>query len=140
MIVCIDTNVFVQASKAGHRLEVIFKAWFQRRFRWAISTDILAEYEEILTQNGGRQRWLQFDRVLDLAEARGDLLVHARPSYQFQLISTDMDDNKFIDCAITVDADYIITEDRHFDVLVDSGYKPRAIRPDDFIAQHLTVV
>jgi predicted nucleic acid-binding protein len=108
MIVCIDTHVLIQAAKAGHPLNVIFTGWLQRKFLWAVSNDILNEYEEILTQRSGRRRWLHFSRVLDLAEAQGGLLLHARPSLQFHVITTDLDDNKFTDCAITVSADYVI--------------------------------
>lgn len=137
MTVCIDTNVFLQASKAGHPFDVIFAAWFQRKFRWAISHDILTEYEEMLTRRSGRQRWLQFSRILDLADARGDLLVKVQPSYQFHVIAGDPDDNKFTDCAITADADYIITSDGDFDALANAGYKPQPITPEEFIRRHL---
>lgn len=137
MIVCIDTNVLVQASKAGHPMHVIFTAWFQRKFLWAVSTDILIEYEEMLTQRSGRQRWLQFSRVLDLADARGDLLLKAQPTFQFQVISSDPDDNKFCDCAITVGADFVITDDRDFAPLANAGYKPQPITPDEFIRRYL---
>jgi uncharacterized protein len=137
MIVCIDTNVLVQASKAGHPLHVIFTGWFQRKFLWAVSTDILVEYEEMLTRRSGRQRWLQFSRVVDLAEARGDLLLKVQPSFQFQIISADPDDNKFCDCAITVGADYVVTEDRDFAPLANAGYKPQPITPQEFVRRHL---
>jgi len=33
------------------------------------------------------------------------------------LIEQDADDNKFVDCALAGQADYIVTEDRHFNVL-----------------------
>lgn len=138
MIVCVDTNVLMQAAKAGHPLHAIFTGWLQRKFKWAVSNDILTEYEEMLTQRSGRQRWLQFSRVLDLAEAQGSLLIKAQPSYQFHIVTTDPDDNKFTDCAITVGADYLITEDHHFDPLADAGYKPQPINPDEFIRRHLS--
>ena len=137
MIVCIDTNVFIQASKATHPQHEIFRGWFQRKFRWALSNDILTEYEEILTQRSGRERWLQFNRVLDLAEAQGGLVVKVQPSYQFQIVTADPDDNKFTDCAITAGADYVITTDRHFKPLASAGYKPQPIAPEAFIRQHL---
>ena len=46
-------------------------------------------------------------------------------------------DDKFADCAIAAHADFIITSDQHFNVLIGSGYKPRPITPEEFIAQHL---
>lgn len=39
------------------------------------------------------------------------------PHYSFGLIKTDVDDNKFVDCAICANARYIVSEDHHFDVL-----------------------
>jgi len=37
--------------------------------------------------------------------------------YKWHLIDTDADDNKYCDCAIAGGADYVITEDNHFNVL-----------------------
>ena len=103
-----------------------------------ISNDILTEYEEMLTQRSGSQRWLQFCRALDLADARGDLLLKVNPSFQFHVVAGDPDDNKFTDCAITADADYVITSDHHLDALENAGYKPQPITPEKFIRRHLS--
>ena len=37
--------------------------------------------------------------------------------FHFGLIKTDVDDNKFVDCAIQANAHYIVTNDHHYDVL-----------------------
>jgi len=137
MIVCIDTNVLLQAVNPDHHFHTIFDGWFQRRFRWAVSNDVLMEYEEIITRQSGRHRWLQFVHILDLAEARGHLIMSVAPSYHFHIVADDPDDNKFIDCAITADADYVITEDKHFSPLADAGYKSLPITPQEFIRRHL---
>jgi predicted nucleic acid-binding protein len=34
----------------------------------------------------------------------------------------DPDDNKFSDCAIAAGANYLVTEDKHFDVLKEIGF------------------
>lgn len=39
--------------------------------------------------------------------------LRVKPNYRFNLITTDPDDNKFVDCAIT----YIVSNDRHFEEL-----------------------
>ena len=36
------------------------------------------------------------------------------PYYKFNLIKSDPDDNKFVDCAGIANAKFIVTEDRHF--------------------------
>lgn len=41
------------------------------------------------------------------------------PQFHFELITSDKDDNKFVDYAIAANATYIVSEDKHFDVLKD---------------------
>ena len=59
------------------------------------------------------------------------------PSYRFRAITGDADDDAFADCAIVADADYIITEDHHFDAMRGSGYQPQPVTPEEFIRRHL---
>ena len=137
MIVVIDTNVVSVMFRASHACRPILDAWTSGRFAWAITTEILLEYEEVLSRLGqpGRARSL-LDAVDQVAEARGNLL-RISPSFRFQLIADDADDDKFADCAIAAGADYIITNDRHFDALKTAGYKPQPITPEEFIRRHL---
>jgi len=44
------------------------------------------------------------------------------PYYKWNLISADPEDNKFADCALNAGADYIVTNDRHFNVLKSLGF------------------
>ena len=39
------------------------------------------------------------------------------PRYKWNLITADTDDNKFVECALNAGADYIVTNDKHFNVL-----------------------
>jgi predicted nucleic acid-binding protein len=64
-------------------------------------------------------------------------VLRVNPTFRFQLIEADPDDNKFTDCAIVADAAYVITSDRHFNALKGTGYKPQSITPATFIANHL---
>ena len=43
--------------------------------------------------------------------------VFINPQQRHQLIQSDPDDNKFVDCAITARAKYIVTQDHHYDVV-----------------------
>ena len=137
MTVVIDTNVVIQASDGSHRFSRIIDAWVQGRFIWAVSTDILFEYEEVMTRMLGPARWQKFVRFMDLIDAVDDSLLRVAPYFQFLTIPADRDDDKFADCAISVHADFIITEDRHFRPLRGSGYKPLPISPDSFLEQYL---
>jgi predicted nucleic acid-binding protein len=46
------------------------------------------------------------------------------PWYKWNLIAADHDDNKFADCALNAGADYIVTNDHHFNVLKTLGFPP----------------
>ncbi len=137
MIVVIDTNVVLQALNPAHRHGVILDAWYAGRLTWAVSTDILFEYQEVITRQSGPQRWSQLSRILDLAPRHQHNLIQVAPAFQFLAIPADRDDDKFADCAIAAHADFIITADRHFRPLIGSGYKAQPILPDEFISRYL---
>jgi predicted nucleic acid-binding protein len=75
---------------------------------------------------------------LSLVSAAWNSVDVVHPSFQFRVVSSDPDDNKFVDCAITAEADFLITNDSDFDPLAKAGYKPQPIKPEDFIARYLS--
>ena len=97
-----------------------------------MSTDILAEYEEVIKRMLGRGRWQKVTRLMDLADAASGSVLHVATYYHFLAISGDRDDDQFADCAISVSADCIITSDRHFESLRGLGYKPQPIHRQNF--------
>lgn len=61
---------------------------------------------------------------------------------RYQLLGTeyfkkkDPDDNKFVDCAISAGADYIVSEDAHFRILETIPFPTvYVIRLDDFLKE-----
>ena len=139
MIVCIDTNTVLQALRAGHPYAPILDAWIHGRLTWAVSTDILLEYEEVITRMSGSARWRMLGRLMDLSQLTTGNLLRITPRFHFHVIVDDPDDNHFTDCAIAANADYVITEDHHFAPLVGAGFKPQPIRPAEFIAKYLSM-
>ena len=99
---------------------------------------MLLEYEEMFTRYGGLERWPRVWRALQMTGQLHDNLRHVEPSYHWRLIAADPDDDKFADCAIAAEADWIITGDAHFDVLKSAGHKPQPIAPAEFITRFLT--
>jgi putative PIN family toxin of toxin-antitoxin system len=138
MIVCLDTNTVIQALAEGHRFHPILDWWIAGRFTWAVSTEVLLEYEEVLTRLSGPARWRKLARLMDLAEVTTGSLLRVTPSFRFQIVTSDPDDNIFTDCAVTAGADCLVTEDRDFAALENAGYKPRPITPGEFIARFIT--
>ena len=137
MIVVLDTNVVLQARSPLHAFHRILEAWKDGTFTLAVSTSILLEYEEVITAKAGAARWREFAAFLDAVAQAGGNLVTLAPAFRFRLIAGDADDDKFADCAIAAEADYVVTEDAHFEALKTAGHKPQPITPEEFIGRFL---
>ena len=109
MTVCIDTNVVLGMFAARHPHRAIFDGWFAGRLCWAVTTEILFEYEEIMQLRASLPRAQAMLNILDLVHGRHGNVLHIHPTYRFHQITGDVDDDKFVDCAIAAEADYIIT-------------------------------
>ena len=138
MIVAIDTNVVLTMFKPSHANWPLFEAWAMGRYHWAVSNEILFEYQEIMERLGSPTYAAQVFASMQSIERVRRNLIRTSPSYRFHQITDDPDDDKFVDCAITAEADFIITADLHFNALAGSGYKPQPISPAEFIRRYLT--
>ena len=78
-----------------------------------ISTEVLLEYEEILKQKYPYEVAENFIRSLNELPNVHKVDI----SYKWLLIIADPDDDKFVDLAVCAKADYLITNDKHFNVL-----------------------
>ena len=135
---CLDTNVFLQIFGRKQPYYPILHGLLDGLLTLALSTEILLEYEEVTVALSGPQRWQDVARFLEsLAQLHGNIR-QAEPQYRFRVIAADPDDNKFCDCAIAAEADFVVTEDAHFAALTSAGYRLQPITPDEFIRQHLS--
>jgi predicted nucleic acid-binding protein len=54
--------------------------------------------------------------------------------YNWLLITEDVDDNKFVDAAVAGNVDYVISNDRHFNILKSVDFpKVDVLSPEEFI-------
>lgn len=110
MRIVLDTNVLLQTLPAKSVYRPIFDAIRSGRIELVVSTEILLEYAEILSNQTSS---VVADNVLALL--LGPVNAYRQSIYfRFKLITIDPDDNKFVDCAIAGQADYLITNDSHF--------------------------
>jgi predicted nucleic acid-binding protein len=59
--------------------------------------------------------------------------IFAEPFYHWHLITTDVDDNKFVDLAIGISADYLISNDKDFNCLKAIDFpKVHSLTLDEF--------
>ena len=136
MTVCIDTNTLIQLFGKRSRFRAITVALMDGRIELAVSNSIVLEYREVAAAMYGREFEREVMCFLDFATAAGSVR-DFDPRFHFHLITADPDDDIFADCAIAAAADYVITEDRHFEALRNSGYKPQPISPEEFIQRFL---
>ena len=110
MRVVLDTNVIIRSIGTQSAYRPIFDAFLAERFELVVSTSMLLEYEEILTERNGA---LVGTGVVALLLTRPNVR-RQRISYDFRLIADDPDDDKFVNAYVAGQADYLVTDDRHF--------------------------
>jgi len=137
MTVCIDTNVLVGMFGRAAPWMPLRQALFEKRILWALSNEILLEYEEVITREMGAAKATAMLRFIELLDETRGVICFISPTFRFHTIPADADDDKFADCAIVAQADYLLTEDRHFRPLAGAGFRPQPITPAEFIARHL---
>ena len=83
------------------------------KYLLCISNEVVLEYEEILTRKVGS---LVANNIINAILASSNT-IFINPQKRYQLIKSDSDDNKFVDCAISANAKYIVSQDHHYDVI-----------------------
>lgn len=135
MRVCIDTNVVVRLFGQRAQFLGITHALVSGHFVLIVSNDILLEYEEVITRLNGADRWRKIEMLFAKIHTLHRNIIRVDPQFQFRVIANDPDDNKFVDCAIAAEAEFVVTSDKDFAALRDAGYKPRPISPENFIVR-----
>lgn len=111
--IVLDTNCLLQALPSRSPYHKIWTEVLAGRISLCVNSDILNEYEEILSEKTTPE--IAHNVVETIARLHTtdfqEVYIH------FGLITADPDDNKFVDCAVAADAEYIVTNDAHFNVL-----------------------
>lgn len=133
--IVLDTNCLILSVPFASPYHAVWESFQNGDNYLCVSTDILSEYEEIISRFWGHQT---ADLILNAITTSRYTLYYA-PSFRFNLITADEDDNKFVDCAIAASARFIVTEDRHFEILKRIDFpKVEAISIDSFLATLLS--
>ena len=65
-------------------------------------------------------------------------MIFISPAFRFQLPIADKDDEKFVDCAVCGSADFLVTDDRHFNMLKSIPLpRVKVVKAKDFIRKYL---
>ena len=111
--IVIDTNCLVQILSKHSPYRPIWDAFLSKHYVLCVSDEILDEYQEI----NELQATPQIAENVIMLILNSSNVKYVDPHFRLGLITSDPDDNKFVDCAFAIGADYIVSEDNHFSVL-----------------------
>ena len=109
MKVVIDTNVFVSSFFGGNPRKII-DLWKEGKISLCVSKNILDEYIEVL-QRIGLGNGIEVEELLSLF-AKGFNILFTTKTPKIKAVRDDPDDDKFIECAVGLKAEVIITGDK----------------------------
>jgi len=129
MRVVIDTNCLLASVPPKGNYYWLYEAFRTGKFEWLISNEILTEYVEKLSDIFSESTAF----VVYAALSASPYVNFSEPFYKWQLMHNDPDDNKFVDMAIAGNVDYLVTNDKHFDILKGMEFpKVNIISLNDF--------
>jgi len=130
MKVVIDCNILVMCLSSKSPYHIIYQSLVQGKFTLVLSSEILLEYQEVLQQ---KYSVPTANALVALLKELPNVQFYT-PFYNWLLIETDVEDNKYTDCAIAGSANFIVTEDKHFKVLKNIPFpKITVLSIDEFI-------
>jgi hypothetical protein len=133
--VVIDTNVFVSSFFGGNPRKII-DLWKSAHIYLCLSKPIVDEYIQVLRRLG-LQNERELEELLSLF-ASGFQIVFSSSTPELHIVADDPDDNKFIECAVAVRADFIVSGDKALAEIKDyMGIK--IVTPKDFLESYRNV-
>ena len=129
MKIVLDTNILLVSISPRSPYHWVFRNLIDENYILCVTTDILEEYEEIIGRHMG---FKVANFVLQIIESAINVELVTK-YFRWDLISQDPDDNKFVDCAIASNARFIVSNDKHFNILSKIEFpKVEVISLDDF--------
>lgn len=133
--IVIDTNCLLAILPSKSPYHQVWTDFIKGRLEVCVSNEILMEYEEILSQKTSPN----FADAIIKALLNRKNLIRVSPTWRFHLISQDVDDNKFVDCAIAGQAEILVSNDNHFQVLKQIDFpKVTIFKIQEFISTLIT--
>ena len=119
--IILDTNCLIVSVPKRSPFRWIYDKVLTNELELVVSTEILLEYEEQLSEFYSSEYAETIMKVLiNLPN-----VIKINPIYfNWLLITQDPDDDKFVDAYVASNADIIITNDRHYKVLKKIKFPP----------------
>ncbi len=108
--VVLDTNVFISVLGWKGASQRIFNECIEGNLELLFSLEIFDEARRVLSYPKFKFSQTEIDEFLDQILEIGNLI---ESKVEINIIKDDPSDNKFLECAVTVGASYIISRDPH---------------------------
>lgn len=105
----IDTNIFVSSFFGGNPRKIV-DLWRDGKITLCMSNNILDEYIDVL-QRVGLKKKEEIEELLSLF-AKGYNILFTTRTPKIRAVKDDPEDDKFIECAVALKAEVIITGDK----------------------------
>lgn len=130
MRVILDSNVLLVSISKKSKYRPVFDSFLEGKLTLIISNEILSEYEEIIAKFASSQ---VASNIIQLFLLRPNIEKY-EIYFKWNLIFKDYDDNKFVDLAVISNADFIVTNDNHFNILKEIEFpKVEIIKLEEFM-------
>ena len=116
--VVLDTNCLLASISRLSNAYPVWKGFQEGRYKLCVTNEILEEYEEVIARKASPEVAENVIRMI--ADSKHVEFIDTY--FQWHLITTDPDDNKFVDCAIVANATFIVSNDRHFNSLKECDF------------------
>jgi uncharacterized protein len=131
----LDTNVLLSGLFFGGVPGRVLDAWRDDRFRLILSTPILAEYREAAAEFEAGHGASDFEAFVALIVTKAEVV--DAPEQLPEQVCTDVDDDKFLACALAAGITIIVSGDRALRKV--SGWNGiEIVTPRDFIDRVLS--
>lgn len=133
MKVVLDTNVFISGIFFKGPPQKILKAWRDGRIKILISEEIIEEYRRVGELLSKQFPDIECGPILRLLAINAQFVQPKKLSAQ---VCEDPDDDKFLECAICGNSDFIVSGDKH--LLKVSGHRGiEVFSPRNFVDNYL---
>jgi putative PIN family toxin of toxin-antitoxin system len=111
--IVLDTNALLRMISRRSSFANVLEKLYDGDYELWVSNDILLEYDEKISEIFSGETAELLLGALALLQNVKKVDIH----YHMFLISADNDDNKFSDCAFAGNVHYLVTNDKHFNIL-----------------------
>jgi len=132
--VVVDTNVFISSFFGGNPRKIV-DLWKSGQVTLCLSKPIIDEYVAVL-QRLGLHNERELSELLSLLAHGFHVLFSARTP-TLHVVEEDPDDDKFIECAVALKADFVISGDKNL-IAIQDYMSIRIVTPKEFLDTFLS--